>query len=159
MDANVQEECKLHVLTLAETPNFSRHCHLVPAGQSGPKPTVQIRSSHPATPSVPARPLGSICPDPAIPSTEHPNPPGRSPRWATPRSRPRPELRTLQQAPEGGAVIPSFFTYPGRVGAWGFTRELAAFRNADTLLQIPTTVDAAMFPKQAHCDGTQTSLP
>lgn len=103
------------------------------------------------------RTLGSGCSDPARPSTDHPTPAPRgprSPRWATPRSRPRPELHTLQQAPEGGAVIPSFFTYPGRAGAWGLTREPAAFRNAETLLQIPTTLGAAIFLKQAHCAGT-----
>lgn len=143
---------KLPVLTLAETPHFSRHCHLVPAGQSvseadGTDPFV----SHPATPSVPARPLGSVCPDPAIPSTEHPNPTGRwtrgarSPRWGTPRSR----WALCNRHPKAGSH-PSFFTYPGRAGAWRLTREPTAFRNAETLLQIPTILDAAMFLKQAH---------
>ena len=107
---------KLPVLTLAETPHFSRHCHLVPAGKSGPKPTVQIRSSHtrrrhpcqldPSEASVPTQPS----PAQTIRT------PGR--RTSGPR-RPiakvgdsKVTLRTQQQAPEGGRS--SFFLHlPG----------------------------------------------
>lgn len=133
---------KLPVLTLAETPHFSRHCHLVPAGQSGPKPTVQIRSSHtrrrlpfqldPSEASVPTQP--SPAQSTRTPQAGGPAARGaRSPRWATPRSR----CALSNRHPKAGGH-PSFFTYPGRAGAWRLTREPAAFRNAETLLQTPT---------------------
>lgn len=157
MDANVQEEQAVCSHTRRNPSLLSSlslsTCRTIRSEADSAEPFV----SHPATPSV-SNPRKRL----SRPSqTQHrpPEPPPphrgpRSPRWATPRSRPRLELRTLQQAPEGGAVIPSFFTYPVRTGAWGLTREPAAFRNAETLLQIPTTLGAAIFLKQAHCAGT-----
>lgn len=156
IDANVQEQAVCsHTRrnpSLLSSLSLST-CRTIRSEADSAEPFV----SHPATSSVPIprKRLSSPSqlqhrpPEPPLP----PRGP-RSPRWATPRSRPRPELRTLQQAPQGGAVIHSFFTYPGQAGAWGLTREPAAFRNAETLLQIPTTLGAAIFLKQAHCAGT-----
>lgn len=78
IDANVQEEQAVCSHT-RRNPSLPSSLSLSPAGQSGPKPTVQNRSSHTRW-RLQFRPLGSGCPDPASPSTDHPDPPPPPPR-------------------------------------------------------------------------------
>lgn len=62
-------------------------------------------------------------------------------------------MAPCKKHPKAEAVISSLTTYPELAASLGFTREQAAFRNAEALLQIPTRLVAAMFLMETHCVG------